>query len=106
MTSSVELRARFAHFATVYGYKLRIYQFRHVLAPLAQLGYRVIAPDYRGAGQTSRPPNGYQKSFMASDIRNLLEYLEISELINLVGHDIGGMVAVAFAQQYPSKLKL
>lgn len=130
MTSKVETRARFAHFTTIDGYKLRMYyreafsssssdaviillhgfpqtsyQFRHVLVRLAQLGYRVIAPDYRGAGQTSRPPNGYQKNIMASDIERLINHLRIIEPIHIVGHDIGGMIAVAFAQQHPNKLK-
>ncbi|MCO5566254.1 hypothetical protein L7F22_019930 [Adiantum nelumboides] len=132
MTSNVEIKAKFAHFTTVDGYKLRMhyreayvssnlstdkivillhgfpqtsYQFRYVLIPLAELGYRVIAPDYRGAGQTSRPPNGYQKVIMASDIDRLLDNLQITPPVHLVGHDIGGMIAVAFAQQYPQKLK-
>jgi pimeloyl-ACP methyl ester carboxylesterase len=68
---------------------------------LAGEGYRVVAPDYRGAGHSSRPLGGYDKRTMATDIRRLLRgELGISGSIALVGHDIGLMVAYAYAQMY------
>jgi pimeloyl-ACP methyl ester carboxylesterase len=76
-------------------------EWRHLMPLLASEGYRVIAPDYRGAGHSSRPPGGYDKRTMATDIRRLLTgELGITGRVALVGHDIGLMVAYAYAQIY------
>jgi pimeloyl-ACP methyl ester carboxylesterase len=56
----------------------------------------VIAPDYRGAGNSSRPIGGYDKRTLANDIHLLLhEHLKIEQTVIMVGHDIGLMVAYA-----------
>ncbi|WP_311972626.1 alpha/beta fold hydrolase [Bradyrhizobium agreste] len=61
---------------------------------LVDEGFRVIAPDYRGAGNSSRPSSGYDKRTMASDIYRLpYEHLKLSSPVAMVGHDIGLMVA-------------
>jgi pimeloyl-ACP methyl ester carboxylesterase len=76
-------------------------EWRHVMPLLVSEGYRVVAPDYRGAGHSSRPLGGYDKRTMATDIRRLLRgELGISGTVALVGHDIGLMVAYAHAQLY------
>jgi pimeloyl-ACP methyl ester carboxylesterase len=76
-------------------------EWRRVLPLLVDAGYRVVAPDYRGAGHSSRPLGGYDKRTMATDIRRLLtDELGISGPVALVGHDIGLMVAYAYAQAY------
>jgi len=86
----------------IHGFPQTSYQFRHVITPLSEAGYRVIAPDYRGAGQSSKPLTGYQKTQMAEDLRILVqEHFGIKEKINVVGHDIGGMIAFAYASRYP-----
>ncbi|KAI4678934.1 uncharacterized protein J4E88_006222 [Alternaria novae-zelandiae] len=86
----------------IHGFPQTSYQFRHVITPLSEVGYRVIAPDYRGAGQSSKPLTGYQKTQMAEDLRILVqEHFGIKEKIHVVGHDIGGMIAFAYASRYP-----
>ncbi|CAI6231516.1 unnamed protein product [Periconia digitata] len=86
----------------IHGFPQTSYQFRHVITPLSDAGYRVIAPDYRGAGKSSKPVLGYEKSQMAQDIHLLIQsHLSIKDKIHVVGHDIGGMVAFAYASQYP-----
>jgi pimeloyl-ACP methyl ester carboxylesterase len=76
-------------------------EWHHVIPPLLKAGFRVVAPDYRGAGNSSRPLGGYDKRTMAGDIRRLLhEHLRISGPVALVAHDIGLMVAYAYAQAY------
>ncbi|MGA9090907.1 MAG: alpha/beta hydrolase [Bradyrhizobium sp.] len=78
----------------------------HMWLPLiAKLSDRhtVIAPDLRGFGQSSTPSDGYTKAAMAQDIHALLSSLKYDR-IRLVGHDIGLMVAYAFAAQYPSEV--
>jgi pimeloyl-ACP methyl ester carboxylesterase len=75
----------------------------HVWLPLiSKLADRhtVIAPDLRGFGQSSAPDDGYAKKAMAQDIHALMKSLHYDR-IRLVGHDIGLMVAYAYAAQYP-----
>jgi pimeloyl-ACP methyl ester carboxylesterase len=88
----------------LHGFPQTSHQFRHVITPLAAAGYRVIAPDYRGAGASSKPASGFTKSAMAEDILMLLDCLGIDDPIHLVGHDIGGMIAYAFASRYHSRV--
>ena len=86
----------------LHGYPETWWEWRHVLTPLVRAGWRVITPDYRGAGGSSKPATGYDKRTMAQDIHKLLrEHLGVAGNITLVGHDIGMMVAYAFASQYP-----
>ena len=73
------------------------------LMPLLATSHTVIAPDLRGAGGSERTPGGYDKKTMAKDIRGLAHQLGY-ERVQLVGHDIGLMVAYAYAAQYPSEV--
>jgi pimeloyl-ACP methyl ester carboxylesterase len=66
--------------------------------------YTIIAPDIRGLGDSSRPATGYDKKTAAVDIRELVKSLGY-ERIDLVGHDIGLMVAYAYAAQYPNEVE-
>src|SRR3989475_11202422 len=78
----------------------------HMWLPLIEQLKRthtVIAPDLRGFGQSSAPPDGYTKKGMAQDIHALVTGLGF-EHIRLVGHDIGLMVAYAYAAQYPKEV--
>ncbi|CAD0109574.1 unnamed protein product [Aureobasidium uvarum] len=89
----------------IHGFPQTSYQFRHVITPLAEAGYLVIAPDYRGAGSSSRPRDGYDKLTMAKDLHTLVtEHIGIKEKIHVVGHDIGGMIAHAYATAYPASV--
>jgi pimeloyl-ACP methyl ester carboxylesterase len=66
--------------------------------------FTIIAPDMRGLGDSSRPASGYDKKTMAADIHELVKVLGYTK-INLVGHDIGLMVAYAYAAQYPTEVE-
>jgi pimeloyl-ACP methyl ester carboxylesterase len=85
----------------LHGFPQTWHAWRHLMTPLVQAGYRVIAPDYRGAGHSSRPLTGYDKRTMAMDIHDLVrDALGISGPIVLAGHDIGLMIAYAYAQLF------
>jgi pimeloyl-ACP methyl ester carboxylesterase len=73
------------------------------LIPKLAATHTVIAVDLRGAGQSSTPADGYTKAAMAQDIRALTQKLGYQR-IRIVGHDIGLMVAYAFAAQYPAEV--
>ncbi len=64
----------------------------------------VIAPDLRGAGGSAKPAGGYDKKTMAQDIHALVQSLGYPK-VKIVGHDIGLMVAYAYAAQYPDQVE-
>ena len=66
--------------------------------------YTIIAPDLRGLGQSSREKTGYDKKTAARDVHELVKSLGYKD-IYLVGHDIGLMVAYAYAAQFPAEVK-
>lgn len=85
----------------LHGFPQTWWEWRKLMPTLVDAGYRVIAPDYRGAGQSSRPADGYDKRTMAGDIHRLLrQHLQAPGRFVLIGHDIGLMVAYAYAQAY------
>ncbi|MDP9607422.1 UNVERIFIED_ORG: pimeloyl-ACP methyl ester carboxylesterase [Variovorax paradoxus] len=72
------------------------------LMPLLARTHTVVVPDLRGAGNSSKPETGYGKKNMAVDIHELVRSLGIRS-VSIVGHDIGLMVAYAYAAQFPSE---
>jgi pimeloyl-ACP methyl ester carboxylesterase len=112
--SSAKIESRFAnvngvrlHYLTagagapvvlLHGYAETSHMWRPLIPALAN-SHTVIAPDLRGAGQSSAPAAGYTKTEMAQDIHALVGKLGYQQ-IRLVGHDIGLMVAYAYAAQY------
>jgi pimeloyl-ACP methyl ester carboxylesterase len=70
------------------------------LMPLLTKSHTVVAPDLRGIGSSERTKDGYDKKTMAKDVRDLVRQLGFDK-VQLVGHDIGLMVAYAYAAQYP-----
>jgi pimeloyl-ACP methyl ester carboxylesterase len=85
----------------LHGFPQTWWEWHRIIPPLVRAGFRVVAPDYRGAGSSWRPHGGYDKRTMAEDIHRLLHrHLQIDRPIALVGHDIGLMVAYAYAQAH------
>ena len=72
------------------------------LMPLLAKNHTVIVPDLRGAGGSSKPESGYDKKNMAVDIHALVSSLGFKQA-SIVGHDIGLMVAYAYAAQFPQE---
>ncbi|NLU96327.1 alpha/beta fold hydrolase [Chitinophaga sp. Ak27] len=70
-------------------------------ADLSNNGYRVIIPDQIGFGKSSKPAS-FQYSFqqLAQNTKALLDTLQISKAA-ILGHSMGGMLAVRFALLYP-----
>jgi 3-oxoadipate enol-lactonase len=66
--------------------------------------YRVVAPDFRGFGESDKPAGPYLVSRHADDLVALLDHLEIRE-VNLLGFSMGGAVAFQFAASYPERVE-
>lgn len=77
------------------------YSWRLQMPALAEAGYRVIAPDQRGYNLTDKR-GPYDVDTLTEDIADLQDALDIPSS-HLVGHDWGGVVAWAFAANYPER---
>jgi pimeloyl-ACP methyl ester carboxylesterase len=88
----------------LHGFPQTSFQFRHVIPTLSNAGYRVIAPNYRGAGESSKPSDGFTKAVMAADIIALLDILDIDDPVHIIGHDIGGIIAFVLASRWPERV--
>ncbi|HET6288067.1 MAG TPA: alpha/beta hydrolase [Amycolatopsis sp.] len=79
------------------------WQYHKIMPELAKR-YRVIAVDLRGMGGSGKPQGGYDKKTMARDIFGLVRTLGLKQA-HIAGHDIGAMVAFAFAANHPEATK-
>ena len=84
----------------LHGYAQTSHMWRPLIAELAK-SHTLIAPDLRGFGGSAKPDSGYDKKTMAQDVHALAASLG-HKRVRLVGHDIGLMVAYAYAAQYPA----
>jgi pimeloyl-ACP methyl ester carboxylesterase len=83
----------------LHGYAETGHMWRPLMPSLAER-HTVIVPDLRGAGASAKPASGYDKKNMAVDIHELTALLKLDR-VRIVGHDIGLMVAYAYAAQFP-----
>lgn len=74
------------------------------LIPKLAKTHTVIAPDLRGSGGSEKPQGGYDKKTLALDVHALAASLGLRR-VKVVGHDIGLMVAYAYAAQYPDEVE-
>jgi len=72
----------------------------HKVMPALVAHHRVIAVDLRGMGGSSKPATGYDKETLAADVHALVAKLGYAKA-DLVGHDIGAMVAHIYGIRYP-----
>jgi len=70
--------------------------------PLLSQSHTVIAPDLLGHGDSGKPPGDYSLGAYANAVRDLLEALGL-ERGTMVGHSLGGGVAMQFAYQFPER---
>jgi len=66
--------------------------------------HRVIAPDLRGLGETEATDGATAMTRFAADLFALVQHLDLGP-VTLVGHSMGGYIALAFAKAYPQALK-
>ena len=84
----------------LHGWPQTWWEWRHVIPRLAER-YKVIAPDLRGLGDSSRPLAGYDKRTVANDVWRLVSERLGHASFFLVGHDWGGPTAFALAAAHP-----
>lgn len=77
--------------------------WKEVISFLTNEGYRVIVPDQVGWGKSAKPNIKYTFEMLAKNNGLLLDSLQV-EKVNVIGHSMGGMLAVRFALLYPGKV--
>jgi pimeloyl-ACP methyl ester carboxylesterase len=87
----------------LHGFPEDWYEFRLVMPRLAKR-FTVLAVDLRGVGESAPAETGYDAANMAEDIHQFILSLGL-ERVSLFGHDIGGMVAYAYARRYPQSAR-
>ncbi|MDT7710424.1 MAG: hypothetical protein QOG20_6031 [Pseudonocardiales bacterium] len=76
------------------------WSWRHQLTHLAAHGYRTVAVDLRGYGDSDKPPRGYDLWTLAGDVAGLIRSLG-EPRARVVGHDWGGLVAWTLTALHP-----
>lgn len=87
----------------LHGWPQTWHEWRHLLPDLCTR-YRVVMPDLRGSGDSSKPAGGYDKRTIAADIAELLAREGIRRF-RLLGHDWGGPTAYALAVANPDAVE-
>jgi pimeloyl-ACP methyl ester carboxylesterase len=89
----------------IHGFASSTLVWSKVFLPLAQAGFRVIAPDLQGYGYSGKPRRGkYTIEAQAKTLVGLLDRLEIDKAI-VVGSSYGGAVAASCALDYPERVE-
>jgi pimeloyl-ACP methyl ester carboxylesterase len=89
----------------LHGFPELAYSWRHQIGPIADAGFRVIAPEQRGYGESSAPEDSqsYSVKNLVADLTGLLDALEIEQAI-WFGHDWGSMPAWYSAVYAPERV--
>jgi pimeloyl-ACP methyl ester carboxylesterase len=74
----------------------------NTIKALTAAGYRVIVPDQIGFGKSAKPEIDYSFDLLAANTAQLLDQLQVKQAV-IVGHSMGGMLAVRFARNYPDR---
>jgi pimeloyl-ACP methyl ester carboxylesterase len=86
------------------GYSIPHFLWDHTFQPLADAGYRVLRFDHFGRGWSDRPNIDYGPDTFDRQLVDLLQALDITTPISLVGSSMGGIVASIFADRHPKQV--
>lgn len=90
----------------LHGFPELAYSWRHQIGPLAEAGYRVVAPDLRGYGSSGAPAavDAYTYLDIIGDLVGLMDQLGYRDAV-VVGHDMGAFVAWYMALLLPQRVR-
>jgi pimeloyl-ACP methyl ester carboxylesterase len=88
----------------IHGHPFNRSMWEPQLDAVATKGWRVVAPDLRGYGETTVVPGITHLSTFASDLASLLDHLEIEGAV-IGGLSMGGQIAMEFVRQYPQRVR-
>ncbi|KAL0022164.1 hypothetical protein WJX77_001810 [Trebouxia sp. C0004] len=81
--------------------------WKHQIPVLVQAGYRVIAPDLKGFGQSDKPQDAslYIMPNLLKDVVGILDQLDVQKVHCVVGHDWGAALAWQLAGRFPKRFE-
>ena len=83
-----------------HGVTLSVRAWAKQLRSLADAGFRVVAFDHRGHGESTLGGSGHAVENLASDVRSVIEGLDLHDVV-IVGHSMGGIATQSFCLNYP-----
>ena len=89
----------------VHGFSTPKFVWDATIGPLTDAGYRVLAYDHYGRGFSDRPDITYDSALYTRELLNLLDALNMTEPVTLVGYSMGGGNVIGFAAKYPHRVK-
>jgi pimeloyl-ACP methyl ester carboxylesterase len=89
----------------VHGWPELWYSWRHQIGPIAEAGFRVVAPDVRGYGGSDKPEpvEAYALTHIMADLIGLIDAFGAEKAI-LIGHDWGAPICWNTAALHPSRV--
>lgn len=90
----------------LHGFPESSHSWRHQIEPLAEAGWRVLVPDQRGYGSSSRPDDiaAYAGDHLAADVMGLLDDVG-AEQAAIIGHDWGALLAWHIGRTIPERCR-
>lgn len=88
----------------IHGFPLNRQMWKPQLLPIAEAGFRVIAPDLRGFGESDAPAGSYSMDVFADDIIALLDRLDIEQAV-VGGMSMGGYILLNLLERYPDRVR-
>jgi pimeloyl-ACP methyl ester carboxylesterase len=89
----------------VHGFSTPSYIWDPTYQALIDAGFRVLRFDLYGRGYSARPELDYTLDLFINQVNELLDKLEITQPVHLVGLSMGGPIAAEFANQHPDSIR-
>ena len=89
----------------IHGFSVAGFIYDDWIGPLSAAGYRVIVPDMYGHGYSERISVTHTKEIYVEQIAELLDALQVSGPVHIVGSSMGGSVTTSIAARYPARVK-
>ncbi|WP_342600796.1 alpha/beta hydrolase [Psychrobacillus sp. FSL H8-0483] len=83
----------------IHGWPLNHNQFEYQFNVLPAMGYRCIAIDWRGYGNSDKPISGYNFDRLADDVHAVISTLQLKDF-TLAGHSTGGAISIRYMARY------
>ena len=89
----------------VHGFSTPKFVWEQVIPHLLEAGYQVITYDHFGRGFSDRPAGPYNSALYQSELSSLIQGLNLSTPLSLVGYSMGGANVVDYAASHPDQIK-